>query len=113
MVDYFNSYGGGNQDIAYNEILEYIDFNNSNLLGYIQEEDTGSRIHAVGITDNINITIYSYTPAIVTDVIADNGAYSKLINNTNYLILIYQLQIWVINNQIILLIIIYIIIGFD
>lgn len=75
MCSYFDEYtypygyGSGNREQANKDILENIDFEKSNLLGYMIEEGTGSTLHAVSVIEN-NITIYFYTPEIVTDDMA-------------------------------------------
>lgn len=73
MCSYFDEYtypyGGGNREQANKDILENIDFEKSNLFAYMRQEGTGSTLHAVSVVEN-NITIYFYTPEIVTDDMA-------------------------------------------
>lgn len=75
MCSYFDEYtypygyGSGNKEQASKDILENIDFEKSNLFGYMRQEGTGSTLHAVSVIEN-NITIYFYTPEIVTDDMA-------------------------------------------
>ncbi len=47
------------------EILNGVDFNKHNLFAYMQEDGTGSTIRAISLIEN-KITIYSYTPNVVT-----------------------------------------------
>ena len=84
--EYTNPYGGG--DIA---ILEKIDFEKSNLFGYMMEEGTGSTLHAVSV-ENTNITVYSYTPEVVTNDLA----YKWLIFEVDKM---YELSDFVIKTQ--------------
>ena len=71
MCSYFDEYtypygyGSGDRELAEKDILENIDFEKSNLFAYMMEEGTGSTLHAVSVAEN-NITIYFYTPEIVT-----------------------------------------------
>lgn len=57
------------RDKAENDILKHMDFERSNLLGYMKEEGTGSIIHAVSVEEN-NIAIYSYVAELGTDDMA-------------------------------------------
>ena len=66
---YTYPYGGRDKELAFNEILNNVDFQKYNLFGYMQYDGTGSIIRTVSLDKN-KITFYSYMPDIVTDDIA-------------------------------------------
>lgn len=67
MCSYFDKftypygYSSGDREQADKDILENVDFEKFNLLGYMREEGTGSTLHSVSVNEN-NINIYFYTP---------------------------------------------------
>ena len=67
--EYTCPYGSESRKKVEEYILENVDFERFNLLGYMNEEGTNSILHAVSVDEN-NVTIYFYTPEVVTDDMA-------------------------------------------